>query len=225
MTARNALSAAPDRTRLWLLGTVAVAALSTAAPAGASEAAARCAPAGARTVVANATVRVFSRPTSAGRRVYACLKRTNRTTWLRPLPSANLETVTVERFVLLRNHVGYVQRRLGFRQGAEFRVVIRDAARGRLVSSTPALIGAAPAAGDERRDGVTDLAIAPGGHAAWIVRDVSAPGTPLRVVANDVAGRRVVAEGLVDPHSLELDGETLRWTEDGVSKSAPFDAP
>ena len=194
----------------------------SAEPAGA---AGKCARAGSTTIAANEVARLYARRAAGDvvRRYYACARRTGRTTWLRPLRDRGLETTTVNAFRLRGRRVGYVRSRFGFREGVEHRITIRDVPTGRLLSSESALMAEAPKA-DYNGYGVTDLVLGRGAYSAWIVRDVSAPGAPWRVIAHDALGRRLVAEGDIASRSLRRDGTTLRWTQDGEPRNAPFDS-
>jgi hypothetical protein len=193
-------------------GVVAAVALALLALAGGAGAAASCAPAGATVLASSGSAQLYS----AGPNVYGCLG--SRDTLLGPGPALRHPT-RIAREVLAGRYAGVDVAQMGV-DTFESTVKIVNLATGATVASAPAT---RPLGRPESFIQVTAMAITAGGTLAWI-GSASAIGMPAPIYEVRTlhgASERLLASGArIGPQSLVLTGATLRWRQNGRTRTA-----
>lgn len=187
---------------------VGLVALGLALPAGAD--AAYCEAANRETLADTSAVRVYR--VTRGEledRVFACLKRNGRKTWLW-FHGEDVELHFVEPIRIEGPLVGFGAGTIGRAHNQGTWVEVIDTRTRRSLFSR------------RERDGtrILDLELTAGGSAGWIAEDGEG-GFPVRRL--DGLGAADLDDGAgVDPQSLTLSGSELRWTKSGEPRSAPI---
>jgi hypothetical protein len=163
-----------------------------------------------KAIAANSRLRVYRVGPRANFRIYACmLPRGNRRFLAR---GTDNDDGGPGRFQVAGRFVAYAD---GFcsRSSCATRVLVVDVRRDR------AQLDAQPP--DTR--GITDLAVTPGGRAAWVRRIIPFNGSGERyeVVVRAEGGPQTVDAGSdIAPDSLAISGATVYWTRGGIARSA-----
>jgi hypothetical protein len=191
----------------------------------------RCRPVGSKTIAIEPRGRVYSLPLQGpsaeqnpeGVRVFGCLLGTGhalllgRTGFARSRDPAK-NPIDPGVAAVAAPFAAYSTRF----QGVDFDriwAIVRNLKTGKVLRG----INAAPKAGVEAEFSVTDMAINHSGAVAWISQGRSRGGGGRNSeVALSVTGQptEVLEEGGADPESLELHGNRLTWTSEGVRHSA-----
>ena len=198
---------------LCLLGAVA---LSTPAEAAAEEPKRECPRAGTKTVARNGVVRLYERKRDVNRRLFACLRRSQRTKRVISSYDDGIYVSAEYSNVRLAGYfVAWSYERTDVSCKAEcppgYNATHRSIGFYDLRSrGSRDIFGAA----EERA-----LVLTSSGALAWAQR---ASDGQIEVVARSRSGRRVLDRGAIPPSSLRLRGSALVWTNAGVERSAPL---
>ncbi len=179
-----------------------------------------CAPAGARVLARDATVRVYETVPKSGRAIGACLVgHAGHMTLLAAQPHVGLHR-SLGRFELAGRIVAFLETRFGVDSGTSTLVVADIGAR-RILRSVHA--GSYADAGILDRRSVTRFVLTARGSIAWISEHTQRQQlVEVAVHAAPPHGAAVLLDSGrdIDPNLLRLSGSTLSWSRAGSEHTA-----
>lgn len=199
-----------------VLAPVLTLALACGAGAGSASAAARCAPHGARTLVRNRGVRVYSLAGSSPflQRTYACLLRTGATVRVRGQATGR---DSLSNFALAESVLGYSDYSFGVDSGCTS-ITVLDVAHRRALR-TLAQVACTVDAGFIRLGTVSGLVVTARGSVAWISSTGRRGAQSFEVRAAQASGAvQLLDQGpAIAPGSLRIAGSDVSW-QDGTRR-------
>ena len=175
---------------------------------------ARCGPAGAHTLAAGSSARVYA----TGPTIYGCSARTGRVTRLGTSGPCNAAQ-HVGPFAIAGQLAAYGLETCGVDTGSS-QVVVRRLSDGKVLLSEPAITGSL---GPESFSSVTSVVVTTGGAVGWIGSGSSIVrhSEVIEVHSADQHAQRLLDSGAsIDGSSLRLHGSRLSWRHGGTTRSA-----
>jgi hypothetical protein len=192
------------------LASAVTAAVLVAFGGGTAAAASPCAPAGAHVKLTDRRAQVYG----LGKAIYACDRRTRRTTKLGQATICNL-AARVDHVALAGDSVAYGLDRCGVDTGFTT-VAVRRVSDGKRLHSFAAVTGPGLV---ESYQSIDSLIVTPKGAVAWIATDSSIIGHGRRLEVH--ANRRLLDSGpAIAPTSLRLHGSILSWRDGAATRTA-----